>query len=216
MLSCMKDKDTNFGHGSENSNHNHSNNVFDNVEMFIEKFDGVERDEWQKPDEVIKSFNLPDDAVVVEIGAGTGYFAARLAPHLKNGRIICFDQSSQMISYLENRVSELGLKNVDARTINSDGSLELEEKADLIFSVDVYHHLPNRIAYFSKIEQQLKPDGALVVIDRTEEKVDGHPTGHRVPKQKIIEEMKEASFELVSELDFLLPVQYYLAFKGVS
>lgn len=212
----MKNKNNNLGHGSEHSNHEHSQKVFDNVEMFIEKFDGVERDEWQKPDEVIKSFNLPDNAVVVEVGAGTGYFAVRLAPHLKNGKIVCFDQSSQMISYLENRVSELGFKNVDAHTTNSDGSLKLEEKADLIFSVDVYHHLPNRIAYFSKIAQHLKPEGALVVIDRTEEKVEGQPSGHRVPKEKIKEEMNEAGFALVSDLDFLLPVQYYLAFKRAS
>ena len=33
---------------------------------------------------------------------------------------------------------------------------------------------------------------------------------------EIIEEMKEAGFELTKEFDFLLPVQYYLAFKRVS
>jgi cyclopropane fatty-acyl-phospholipid synthase-like methyltransferase len=53
----------------------------------------------------------------------------------------------------------------------SDGSLNLEEKADLIFSVDVYHHIQDRTVYFSKMAQYLKQDGALVVIDRTEEKV---------------------------------------------
>jgi cyclopropane fatty-acyl-phospholipid synthase-like methyltransferase len=181
--------------------------------MFIEKFDGADRDEWQKPDEVIESFNLPDDAVVVEVGAGTGYFAVRLAPQLKNGKIICFDQSSQMTSYLEKRVRELGFTNVDTYNTESDGSFMLAEKANLIFSVDVYHHLKDRITYFTKITEYLKPDGTVVVIDRTEEKMEGQPTGHRVPKEKIKEEMKEAGFELVSDFDFLLPVQYYLAFK---
>lgn len=212
----MSDKNSNFSQNDAHQPHGHSGNVFDNVEMFIEKFDGAERDEWQKPDEVIRSFSLPDNAVVVEVGAGTGYFAVRLAPHVKNGKVICFDRSSQMISYLENRAKELGLKNVEAHTTGSDGNLTLEEKADLVFSVDVYHHLKDRIAYFSKIAEYLKPDGALVVIDRTEEKVEGQPTGHRVPKEKIKEEMKEAGFELVTDLDFLLPVQYYLAFKRAS
>lgn len=201
---------------NNNSNQGHSNNIFDNVEMFIEKFDGAERDEWQKPDKVVESFNLPDDAVVVEVGSGTGYFAVRLAPLLKNGKVICFDQSSQMTSYLENRAKELGLTNVDARTTEPDGSLKLKEEADLIFSVDVYHHMKDRIAYFSKIAEYLKPDGAIVVIDRTDEKIEGQPMGHRVPKEEIKKEMKEAGFELVNDFDFLLPVQYYLAFKRVS
>lgn len=210
----MKNKNDNLSHGD--IHHGDSHSVFDNVEMFIEKFDGAERDDWQKPDEVIKSFNLPDNAVVVEVGAGTGYFAVRLAPHLKNGKVICFDQSSQMAAYLGNRAKELGLTNIDAHTTESDGSLKLEEKANLIFSVDVYHHLKDRIAYFSNIAQYLKPDGALAVIDRTEEKVEGQPTGHRVSKEKIKEEMREAGFELVTDFDFLLPVQHYLAFKRAS
>lgn len=196
--------------------HNHSHDVFDNVEMFVKKFDAAERDEFQKPDEVIKSFNLPDNAVVIEVGSGTGYFAVRLAPHLKNGKIICFDQSSKMTSYLENRLKKLKLTNVDARTTELDGSLKLDEKADLIFSVDVYHHFKDRIAYFSKIAQHIKSDGAVIVIDRTEEKVEGQAAGHRVSKEKIREEMRCAGFELVRELDFLLPVQYYLVFKRMK
>ncbi len=205
----MRDKDNNFSHI-------HSHNVFNNVEMFVEKFDGADRDEWQKPDEVIKSFDLPDDAVVVEVGSGTGYFAVRLAPRLKNGKVICFDQSAQMTLYLENRVKELGITNVDSRTIESNGGLKLEEKADLIFFVDVYHHLKDRITYFAKIAEYLKPEGVVVVIDRTEEKVEGQPMGHRVLKQQIKEEMKDAGFELVTDFDFLLSVQYYLSFRRVS
>lgn len=188
-------------------------NAFDNPENFVEKFDGAKRDEWQKPDEVIRTFNLPDDAVVVEIGSGTGYFAVRLAEQVKNGKVIAFDQSANMVSYLEDRVSELGLNNIDAHTTEPDGSIALEEKADLIFSVDVYHHMQDQIPYFSNLASQLKPEGKLVIIDRTEEEVEGQPSGHRIPVEKVKEEMKEAGFELVEELDFLLPIQYYLTFK---
>jgi cyclopropane fatty-acyl-phospholipid synthase-like methyltransferase len=191
----------------------HSNSIFDNVEIFIEKFDGADRDGWQKPDEVIRAFDLPDNAVVVDIGSGTGYFAVRIAPYVKNGKVICFDQSSPMTAHLRDRANELGLSNIDARITKSDGSFELEEKADLIFSVDVYHHLQDRVAYFSKITQHLKPKGVFVVIDRTEEKIEGQPTGHRVSAEKVKEEMKQAGFELVNDFGFLLPVQYYLAFK---
>lgn len=206
----------NIGNSSEHQHGSHSNSVFDNPEIFVEKFDAPSRDEWQKPDEVIKSFNLRDDSVVVDIGAGTGYFAVRIAPHVPNGRVICFDQSTQMVSYIKDRVSKLGLNNVEAHTTNADGGLELEEQADLIFSVDVYHHLQDRIGDFAKVSQYIKPEGVLVVIDRTEEKVEGQPTGHRVSPETVKEEMKEAGFEIVEELDFLLPVQYYLAFKRIA
>ncbi len=192
------------------------NNPFDYPERFIEKFDGIERDKWQKPGEVIKAFNLKDNAVVVEIGSGTGYFAVRLAEQLRNGKIIAFDRSANMTLHLKNRVSELGLSNVQAHTTEKDGGIALNEKADLIFSVDVYHHMQNRISYFADLASYLKPGGKLVVIDRTEEKVEGQPSGHRISAAQVKKEMREAGFELVEELDFLLPIQYYLAFKPNS
>ena len=49
MNSSSSDSSDNAGHHSDNPH-----NVFDNPELFIEKFDGSDRDVWQKPDEVIK------------------------------------------------------------------------------------------------------------------------------------------------------------------
>lgn len=193
-----------------------ANDVFNRPEIFVEKFDGPERDEWQKPDEVIKSFNLVEDATVAEIGAGTGYFAVRLAEQVKNVQIICFEQSPKMAAYLGKRVKELGLSNVDVRMDGSDGVLTLEKKADLIFSVDVYHHIQDRVGFFTQAAQALSPEGRVVIIDRTEERVEGHPTGHRIPADTVKEEMRVAGLELAEEFDFLLPVQYYLSFKHVS
>ncbi len=199
--------------------HHHSNdskNVFDNPELFIEKFDGADRDDWQKPNEVIEAFDIPPDAVVVEIGAGTGYFAVRLAEHLKDGRIIAYEQAPKMADYLKDRIDKLGFSNVDVRMTEQDGSLVLEKPADLIFSVDVYHHIQDRAAYFANVRRHFKTNSVLVVIDRTEEEVEGQPTGHRIPSAIVKEEMQEAGFALVHELDFLLPTQYYLAFKRVE
>ena len=190
-----------------------SQDVFNNPEIFIEKFDGVDRDEWQKPDEVIKSFKLRDDSVVVDIGAGTGYFSVRLAERVKNGKVICFEQASKMAEYIQNRVRDLGLTNVEVRSDGTDGVFSLEKQADVIFSVDVYHHIQDPKRFFAEVAQNLSTDGVLVVIDRTEEKIESQPTGHRVPAEKVIEEMGVAGFELVEKLDFLLPVQYYLSFK---
>lgn len=133
-------------HGSSHA----SQDVFNNPEIFIEKFDGVDRDEWQKPDEVIKSFKLRDDSVVVDIGAGTGYFSVRLAEQVRNGKVICFEQASKMAEYLQNRVRDLGLTNVEVRSDGTDGVFTLEKQADVIFSVDVYHHIQDPKRFFCR------------------------------------------------------------------
>jgi hypothetical protein len=60
----------NTDNNQEHHHLGHSHDVFNNPEMFVEKFDAPERDDWQKPDEVIQSFKLSPDARVIEIGAG--------------------------------------------------------------------------------------------------------------------------------------------------
>src|SRR5262249_35865733 len=42
-------------------------------------FERAERDEWQKPNEVIKALGARNGMVVADIGAGSGYFSRRFA-----------------------------------------------------------------------------------------------------------------------------------------
>lgn len=53
---------------------------FGNAEKWAQVFDDPRRDEWQKPHEVIRALALKEDAVIADIGSGTGYFAVRIAP----------------------------------------------------------------------------------------------------------------------------------------
>ena len=56
--------------------HQHS---FGDADKWAKVFDDPERDAWQMPHEVIQALAIKPGAVVADIGAGTGYFAMRLA-----------------------------------------------------------------------------------------------------------------------------------------
>lgn len=54
--------------------HQHS---FGGAEKWAQVFDDPKRDAWQKPHEVIQALALKPDAIIADIGSGTGYFSAR-------------------------------------------------------------------------------------------------------------------------------------------
>ena len=193
----------------------HSHHEFDNPEMFAKMFDANERDLWQKPNEVIESLGLKDNDVVVEIGAGTGYFTIKLAEYLKQGTVISFDKSRKMVEYLRKRVSDLSFSNVDVRHLE-DGRMDLKEKTALIMCVDVYHHIGERILFFSSLKQYLNSDGLIVIIDRPVNSPVSPPHGHQTPPELVKQEMEQAGFKLVDVFDFLQPYQFYLAFKKAN
>src|SRR5258705_10097863 len=60
---------------------------FSGAERWARVFDDPARDAWQKPHQVIEALALAPDAVVADIGSGTGYFAARLAHFVPKGRV---------------------------------------------------------------------------------------------------------------------------------
>lgn len=184
---------------------------FDDAEKWAKQFDKPERDAWQKPDQVIDALKLPKNAVVADVGAGTGYFSARIAKKIPEGKIYSADIEPDMVRYLGERAKKEGLANLTPVQANAT-SPNLPEPVDLIMYVDAYHHVGNRGEYYSKLKSSLKPDGRLVIIDFRADTPDGPPKEHRVAFEKSSEELKNAGYTLVETFDFL-PRQYFAVFK---
>jgi predicted methyltransferase len=184
---------------------------FHGAEHWAKVFDDPSRDAWQKPHEVIQALQLKPDAVVADIGAGTGYFSMRLAHMVPQGRVYAVDAEPDMVAHLKRRAEEAKLTNVTAVQATAD-SPRLPEKVDVVLFVDVYHHIGDRVRYFSRLRGSLKPGGRLAVVDFRMDSPMGPEKSGRVAPDAVKRELKEAGYTLAAEHDFL-PNQYYLVFK---
>ena len=188
--------------------HEHS---FEDAERWAQVFDDPKRDAWQKPHEVIKALALKPGAVVADIGAGTGYFAARLASMLPDGRVYAVDVEPDMVRYLQARAKREKLPNL-VPVAGTPDDARLPEKADVIVLVDVYHHIDRRDRYFSRLRGFLKPGGRLAIIDFRIDSPAGPPKSSRIAPDRVVAELKAAGYSLTQEHDFL-PRQYFLVFR---
>jgi SAM-dependent methyltransferase len=191
--------------------HHHS---FGDAEKWSHVFDDPKRDEWQKPHEVIKALALKPDAVVADIGAGTGYFSARLANMLRGGKVYAIDVEPDMVKYLAERAKRETLPNMVA-VAGAPADPRLPAKADLILLVDVYHHIEGRQKYFGNLRGALKPGGRIAVIDFRLDSPEGPPKAARIAPERVKSEMAKAGYVLAKEHDFL-PRQYFLVFEPGS
>ncbi len=187
--------------------HDHS---FSDAEHWSRVFDDPARDAWQKPHEVIQALKLKPDAVIADIGAGTGYFAVRFAHMVPQGRVYAADTEPDMVRHLGDRARKSGLKNLTAvRALPGDP--KLPDMVDLVVFVDVYHHVENREAYFRRLAEFLKPGGRIAIIDFRMNSRVGPPAAARIPPEQVKAELKRAGYRLSEERDFL-PNQYFLVF----
>lgn len=191
--------------------HQHS---FGDAQQWARVFDDPERDAWQRPHEVIQALALKPDAVVADIGAGTGYFSVRLAHMVPQGRIYGVDTEPDMVKHLTERAKGAKLTNV--RTIlGAPADPRLPEKVDLILLVDVYHHIEDRSRYFRRLQKSLKAGGSVAIIDFRMQSPVGPPAAARIAPETVKSELASAGFALSGEHGFL-PNQYFLVFRAAG
>lgn len=184
---------------------------FSSAEKWARIFDDPRRDAWQKPQQVIEALALKPDAIVADIGAGTGYFSVRFARAVPKGRVYGVDVEPDMVRYLADRAKREGLGNVRAVAGVPDNP-RIPEKADLIILVDSYHHIDERERYFGRLRDSLKPSGRLAIIDFRLDSPEGPPRHTRIEPERVKAELKSAGYTLLQEHTFL-PYQYFLVFQ---
>ena len=191
--------------------HTHQH-TFEDADKWAKVFDDPERDAWQKPHEVIRALALKPDAVVADIGAGTGYFSVRFAHLLPQGRVYGVDTEPGMVKHLADRAKREGLNNVTA-VAGKPGDPRLPGKADLVILVDVYHHVEDRERYFRQLQNSLKPGGRIAIIDFRMDSPVGPPQRARIEPGLVKAEMARAGYVMAQEHAFL-PNQYFLVFQA--
>ena len=160
---------------------------------------------------MITALKLAPNASVADIGAGTGYFAARLAHFVPKGRVFAVDAEPDMVKFLGERAKREGLANLTPVTATAD-SPGLPSPVDLALLVDVYHHLAKRGDYFATLRSSLKPGGRVAIIDFTMNTLSGPPKSQRIAPERVKTEMASAGYRLIEEFGFL-PEQYFLVFE---
>jgi cyclopropane fatty-acyl-phospholipid synthase-like methyltransferase len=185
--------------------------TFSDAERWARVFDDPARDAWQKPEEVIAALRLAPDAVIADIGAGTGYFAVRLARAVPQGRVFAVDIERDMVRYLRERAEREKLPNLVPVLATPDDP-RLPQKVDRVLIVDTYHHIDARIDYFRRLRAALKAGGEIAIVDFTLDAPVGPPKSARLPAQTVIDEMQRAGYALAAKHDFL-PHQYFLVFR---
>jgi ubiquinone/menaquinone biosynthesis C-methylase UbiE len=102
---------------------------------------------------------------VVDIGAGTGLLALRIAPAVDDVRAV--DISPAMTGYLRSRAAQLGLDNVEPITATAIDLPMPDCSATAVVSNYVYHHLndADKERGLAEAYRVLAPGGRIVIGD---------------------------------------------------
>ena len=187
------------------------------IQQYLEHLDRAERDTDQQPARVIEELGLQPGLSVADIGAGSGYFTRRFVQAVTDkGKVYAVDVEPDMLQYAKASIARMSIPaTVEFILARPDNPQLPPQSIDLVFLCNVYHHLNDRPAYFSRVRPSLKPGGRVAVIDFYHDARSGDigfPRKHLVAREIVIEEMAKAGFQLAREHTFL-ERQYFLEFS---
>ena len=157
---------------------------------------------------------------VVDIGAGTGFFAVRFAPLLAAGGIVhACDTSRFMVDWMKGNLDPAQLQAVSPRLVE-EARIDLPDgSADLVTMINVFHELVDPVASLREARRLLRPGAPAAVIDWKNEDTSfdgqrhGPPTALRVAPAAIRAALGDAGFTDIRALDSL-PLHTFLVARA--
>lgn len=123
------------------------------------------RNIFLSPAKLIQRLELKENMNVLEIGAGPGYFAVKIADVLVNGKLILADIQKEMLDYAKKRIDKKKLKNVEYYLCDGEKFNFPGNAFDRIFMVTVIGEIENKELYMNEFHRILKPGGILSVSE---------------------------------------------------
>ena len=171
-----------------------------------------DRDEWQKPEQIMDALQIAEGSIVADLGAGGGWFTIRLARRvLPNGLVYAEDIQPQMIEVITRRVKRERLPNVRP-VLGTAKDPRLPGGIDAVLIVDAYHEMEDPVTLLRNVARSLRPQGRIgVAAFNPGGGGPGPAIEDRVDPQAVIKAAEAAGLQLVKR-EPVPPFMFLLVF----
>lgn len=171
------------------------------------------REEEEGVSKAIEALSPKDQAIIVDLGAGSGYYSFRIAQQYPTCSVYAVEVQEAFVQYLEKQKEVKKLDRVQVWKGEANQLPKFPQLVDMIIMVDVYHELEFPFEMLQQMHKALQPNGELVLIEyRGEDPNSPIKPLHTTTVQQLNKELGMAGFELTKKLDFL-PMQHFLVYR---
>ena len=172
--------------------------------------DRSSREAEESPNLAVELLNLNKEMLVVDFGAGSGYFTSKLAKQCSV--VYAVDIQQEMLEINASQMRKKNITNVKYVLGKTKSTNLTKSTFDLFLLVDVYHELEYPYEIMKDIKSSLKDDGVVVLLEYRKEdpSVPIKPL-HKMSVKQVVKEMKNIGLTLIDNIQ-KLPRQHMLIF----
>ena len=173
----------------------------------------TDREKEEAPSKAIALLELAPDAVLADIGAGSGYYSFRIARKLPRGKVVAVDIQPEMLDFLKAESVKQGVTNVQPHLGAIDDVKLPPSSIDAALMVDAYHEFDHPVEMLASLRSALKPKGRIYLLEyRAEDENVPIKPHHKMTEAQARKEFEAAGFRFVTNKPEL-PWQHLLIFE---
>jgi SAM-dependent methyltransferase len=171
------------------------------------------REKEEAPSKAIAMLELAPDAVIADIGAGSGYYSFRIAQIIPKGKVIAVDIQQEMLDHLKDESARRNIGNVEPHLGAIDDIKVDANTLDAVLMVDAYHEFSHPVEMLQSIRSALKPGGRIYLLEyRAEDpRVPIKPL-HKMTEAQAVKEFEALGFSYLGNKPGM-PWQHLLVFE---
>ena len=179
----------------------------------------ADRDQKQRPEELVKALGVQPGMTVADVGTGVGYMLPYLSAAVwPNGKVLAEDIFDDFLAKAKANAAKAGLTNIEFVKGSEHGPNLAAQSVDLILALDSYHHFNYPADMLAAFRSALKPGGRVAIVEyykRAGAMGGGNSalTHIRLDDADVIKEVEGNGFRLIEEREHIPKSQYIALFK---
>lgn len=140
-----------------------------------------------KPIQLLKNLSLEQGDVMIDVGAGNGFFSLPAAEIVgESGKVYSVDLEIDMLLDLKHKAQKAGLTNRIEIVKSEVNDANLREPADFMLFAYLLHEVDNKENFLKNYFKFLRKGSRVVFIEwESEQREEGPPLEHRIKSEDL-------------------------------
>jgi len=116
----------------------------------------------------LKAFDLRENMIVADLGAGSGFYTIPVAKMVPMGKVYAIEIQKDFLTAINNKVKEAHLSNVECLLgdVEKKGGTKLKDNIiDAVIASNIFFQVIDKDKFIDEIKRILKIGGKLLLID---------------------------------------------------
>ncbi|KKQ20792.1 MAG: Methylase involved in ubiquinone/menaquinone biosynthesis [Parcubacteria group bacterium GW2011_GWC1_36_9] len=151
----------------------------------------------------LKFLGLKENAIVADLGAGTGFYSLAAGHIVTKGKVYAVEIVKDFLATIKNKVKEAHLNNVEiiwGDIEKIDGTKIRDGVVDVVIASNILYQVEDKNKFIEEIKRILRPRGRVLLVDwSTDSVVVGLKMA--IPKKKAREMFERKGFLLEQDIN---------------